>query len=138
MTTENLSLFKALGAKMDYINQRQRIISQNISNADTPGYKPQDLVEVDFRSALKNIDKQRSRNVFVEKTNNGHMTGPNDINDPDSRKQKKTYEVAPVGNAVIMEEQLIKSGRNMVDYNMMTNLYQKNVGMIKTALGRQQ
>ena len=138
MTTENLSLFKALGAKMDYINQRQRVISQNISNADTPNYKPQDLVDVDFRNVLKNIDKQRSKNVYIEKTNNGHMTGANDVNDPDERKQKKTYEVAPVGNAVIMEEQLINAGRNVMDYNLMTNLYQKNVGMIKTALGRQQ
>jgi len=56
----------------------------------------------------------------------------------DPRKQKETYEVAPVGNAVIMEEQLLMAGRTVMDYNMMTNLLQKQTGMIRTALGRQQ
>ena len=35
-----------------------------------------------------------------------------------------------------MEEQLVKAQGNMMDYNMMTNLYQKNVGMIRTSLGQ--
>tara|TARA_B100002003_G_C14029825_1_gene496462 strand:+ start:199 stop:609 length:411 start_codon:yes stop_codon:yes gene_type:complete len=133
MTTNDLSLFRALGAKMDYINQRQRVISQNISNADTPGYKPMDLVEADFDRVLKKVTD--SKKVMIERTSNQHFPPPSEIRDPKSRKQKETYEVAPAGNAVIMEEQLINAGQNMMDYNMMTNLYQKNIAMIRTALG---
>ena len=40
MTIDNIGLFQALGAKMDYLGQRQRIISQNVANSDTPGYQP--------------------------------------------------------------------------------------------------
>ncbi|MCB1721414.1 MAG: flagellar basal body rod protein FlgB [Alphaproteobacteria bacterium] len=135
MTTENIALFKALGAKMDFLNQRQRVISQNIANTDTPGYRPKDLKPVDFGNVLQNVTKGKS-GVRLETTDNLHMPPPGDVRIDDPQKQKRTYEVAPAGNAVIMEEQLINSGQTVMDYNLMTNLYQKNTGMIYTALGR--
>ena len=135
MTTESIALFKALGAKMDFLNQRQRIISQNISNSDTPKYRPKDLVPVDFGKVLGSVTKQGAHSVSLETTKANHMPPPNEIPGARSRKQKETYEVAPVGNAVIMEEQLIKSNQTVADYNLMTSLYQKNVGLIRTALG---
>lgn len=138
MTTENLSLFKAIGAKMEFLNQRQRVLSQNISNADTPGYKPQDLRDLDFRETLKNLEKDRSQSVYINRTDKGHMSPAGEIYDPKSGKQRHTYEVAHAGNAVVLEEQLVKTNANMIDYNLMSNMYQKNMGMLKTALGRSQ
>jgi len=136
MTTQNIGLLKAIGAKMDYLNQRQRVIAQNISNSDTPGYKPQDLVPVDFSNVLKKVSEGKGKlQVNLETTRANHMPPPNEISDPKSKKQKHTYEVAPAGNAVIMEEQLINSGRTVADYNLMSNLLQKNVGMMRMALG---
>lgn len=139
MTTENLALFKALGAKMDFLSQRQKVISQNVSNSDTPGYRPKDIKEADFGKVLKSITQSRggAPNVSMETTNSLHMPTPGDVNVADPRKQKETYEVAPQGNAVIMEEQLIKAGKTVMDYNLMTNLYQKHTGLIRTALGKQ-
>jgi len=138
MTTENIALFKALGSKMDFLNQRQRVISQNIANADTPGYRPHDLVPVDFDRVLKDVtDSTKIPGVYMKVTDEGHSRGIGDVDDPRSRKQKDTYEVAPAGNAVVMEEQLINAGRTVTDYNLMTNLYQKNIAMMRTALGVQ-
>ncbi len=136
MTTESITLFKAIGAKMDYLNQRQKVISQNIANSDTPNFQPMDVKEADFTAVLKNISGKSSSRVSVATTDDSHMpmAGKVDMNDP--KKQRKTYEVAPAGNAVIMEEQMFKSGETMMDYNMMTNLYQKHISLIKTALGR--
>lgn len=133
MTTENLGLFQALGAKMDYLNQRQGVISQNIANADTPGYVPRDLKPVDFSTVLKDVTKGRE-NIQLGTTDDMHMPPPSQVNIADPKKQKETYEVAPAGNAVIVEEQLINSGKTAMDYNLMTNLYQKNIGMLKTAV----
>lgn len=133
MSTESLALFKAIGAKMDYLNQRQRVIAQNISNADTPGYKPQDLVKVDFGDVLKKVNQTNA--VRVDRTDKLHIMPGGDIDDPQSRKMKKTYDVAPAGNAVVMEEQMINSQSTVGDYNLMTSLYQKNIAMIKMSLG---
>jgi flagellar basal-body rod protein FlgB len=133
MTTQDIGLFKALGAKMDYLGQRQRVIAQNVANADTPGYKPQDLKPVDFGIVLKNVTG--SKNVTMAATNPQHVGYQNHIADAKEGKQKKVYEVAPSGNSVIMEEQMLASGATVMDYTLVTSLYQKNVGMIKTALG---
>ena len=134
MTTQNIGLFKALGAKMDYLNQRQSIISQNVENADTPGFRPMDLKEVDFGTVLKGVTKSQG-GVHMVSTNAMHVGGANEVAAAKEGKQKKVYEVAPDGNAVIMEEQMLKSGETVMDYNLMTSLYQKNVSLIKTALG---
>lgn len=133
MTMQDLSLFQALGAKMDYLNQRQGIIAQNVANSDTPGYRPKDLEEYDFSSLLKG--KLGGQAVRVDTTDDLHMPHADKKFDPDSKKQKDTYEVAPAGNAVIIEEQMINSGRNAMDYNLMLNVYKKQVGMFKIALG---
>ena len=49
-------------------------------------------------------------------------------------QQKFTYEVNPSGNAVILEEQLLKMSQNFTDYQFTANLYQKNIQMLKEAL----
>ena len=138
MTTENIALFQALGAKMDFLNQRQRVIAQNIANTDTPGYRPKDMKPVDFSSVLKNVANAGGQNIHLGATKAGHMSAQSDVRVGDSDKQKRTYEVAPSGNAVIMEEQLLNSGQTMADYTLMTSLLRKNMGLINTALGRQQ
>ena len=134
MTTDNIALFKAMGAKMHYLNERQRVISQNIANADTPGYESHDLTKVDFGRVLKKI--AQTNVLSPETTHPNHLPSPHDIDNPEDKEQKISYEIAPDGNAVIMEEQMVKQSQTAVDYNLMTTLYQKNVSMIRTALGR--
>lgn len=137
MTTENIALFKALGAKMNYLAQRQRIISQNIANADTPGYRPHDLKPVNFESVLSGITGEKGGSVTMVSTSPQHIGGAGDIAGPKEARQKMTYEVAPVGNAVVMEEQVINSNQTVMDYNLVTTLLQKNMGLIKISLGIQ-
>lgn len=133
MTTQNLGLFQALNAKMSYLDQRQRVLSQNIANANTPEYKPKDLTKVDFGAVLKEVTD--SNVLRPETTNKMHMPSPSDIDDPKNRKMKKTYDVVPTGNAVVMEEQMVNSAQTITDYNLMTTLFSKNVAMFRTALG---
>ncbi|MGQ0527239.1 MAG: flagellar basal body protein [Alphaproteobacteria bacterium] len=139
MTIQNLSLLKALGVKMGYLNQRQAVISQNVANADTPGYRPKDLQKADFGSLLGDLGQGKGASgvspVKLAVTNVSHMTPGGEGQSAKSLKQKTFYEVAPSGNAVIMEEQLLMAGQTSTDYNLMTSLYQKNIRLIKTALG---
>ena len=133
MTTQNIGLFKALNAKMQYLDTRQKVLAQNVANADTPHYVPKDLSKVDFGRVLQSVTKDNQ--VRVDTTNDMHMPPPNQIDDPKNRSAKLVYEVAPDGNEVSLEEQMVKSSQNTMDYNLMTTLYQKNVNLIKTALG---
>lgn len=135
MSIQNVPLMKAMASKMIYLDKRQGVIAQNMANADTPDYRSQDLTKVDFGSVLKKVTG--SQQVTLAKTDAGHMAGPNDKGNAKDVKDRMTYEVAPDGNAVILEEQMIKANQTSMDYNLLTNLMSKQANMYRLALGRQ-
>jgi flagellar basal-body rod protein FlgB len=133
MDLSNMSLFKLVKGKMDWLTERQTVLAQNIANADTPHYRPNDLKAFTFERALSNT-KQLSPTM----TTAGHMPGQardRDINVTQDRP-KHNFEVAPDGNAVIMEEQMTKLADTGMTYQMVTNLYRKHVGLLRTVVGR--
>ena len=126
---------RAMSAKMNYLNERQGIIAQNMANGDTPGFQSKDLTKVDFGAVLKNVTD--SNRVTLATTQSGHMPDPGQIANAKDKSDKITYEVSPDGNGVIMEEQMVKANETMMDYNLMTSLMNKQVSMYRVALGRQ-
>jgi flagellar basal-body rod protein FlgB len=128
---ENIGLMKGIGGKMAWLNQRQTVISTNIANADTPNYRPSDLTDVDFGDVMRAAKNKPM--IGQVKTNSQHITGRG-VQDPENRESRNVYETAPAENSVVLEEQLIKSQATQADYNLMTNLYRKNIGMIKSVV----
>ena len=51
--------------------------------------------------------------------------------------QRSTFEVSPDGNAVVLEEQTAKLAETALAYQTTSNLSQKYLGMVRTALGTQ-
>jgi flagellar basal-body rod protein FlgB len=154
MTTQNLTLLNAMVQKMDWLEERQKVIAQNISNADTPGYRPNDVMPIDFKSLLSKSTsslslgaasaaggiKMASAAQGLAVTNSAHMNlgGTQNAGAKAMAKQDKhPYEVAPAGNAVVLEEQLLKMNETYTDHRFITNLYQKNIDMLKTAIKSQ-
>lgn len=138
MSIQNLPLMKAMASKVQYLERRQGVISQNIANADTPNYQSKDLTKVDFGAVLKSVSHTSGvRPVSLQVTNSMHMGSPNEAKNAKENKDRMTYEVAPDSNGVIIEEQLVKAGEIQMDYNLLTGLMSKTGMMYKTALGRQ-
>jgi flagellar basal-body rod protein FlgB len=46
------------------------------------------------------------------------------------------YEVTPDGNGVTLEDQMMKLTANQLDYQAVTTLYSRGLGLIRTALKR--
>ncbi len=141
MTTENLSLMQGMLHKMSWLEERQKVLAQNIANADTPNYRPQDLTPIDFKGLLGNSTSSVSLAApKMATTNEKHLSSggaSGTSGQTDAKKQKKTYEVAPAGNSVVLEEQLLKMNENVTDHRLITNLYQKNIDMLKLSLKSQ-
>jgi flagellar basal-body rod protein FlgB len=135
MTTQNIGLFKAIAAKMGFLDKRQSVIAQNVANADTPSYQARDLAPVDFSRVLDKATGAK-KTARIETTHPMHMPSHNEVASPENKAQKITYEVAPAGNAVILEEQMLKSSQTSMDFNLMTTLYQKNMAMLRMAIGQ--
>lgn len=150
MTTENLTVMKGFSDKIGWLESRQKTLAQNIANADTPNYRPLDAVSYDFKDILAMTSSSKlalasgqvggsgaPASPKLDVTDKSHMNInglPGDTQEPDNKKQRRTYETAPAGNSVVLEEQLLKMGENYADHRLMTNLYQKNVDMIKSSL----
>jgi flagellar basal-body rod protein FlgB len=123
---------------MGWLSQRQSILTQNIANADTPDYRPKDLREADFARLAKGFAGRPTR-IAVDRTDPAHVAGqPGARIGLDGRDQRSPYEVAPAGNAVVLEEQAEMAARTALDYQLATNVYKKYVGMVRIALGTPQ
>jgi flagellar basal-body rod protein FlgB len=72
----------------------------------------------------------------LRKTNSGHISHGKSSRAFREEKQKETYETSLDGNAVVIEEQLMKVSETQGHYRLATNLYRKHITMIKAALGR--
>lgn len=129
----NFNVFDALSRRIDWLSQRQTVLSKNVANADTPDYRPHDLEAPGFESALKRALKPMAPQV----TNANHINASVPAReDPDAERQDRTYETAPSGNAVVLEEQMVKVADTQMDHQQMTSLYRKNGQLMKIALGK--
>ena len=55
MAINDLPILSALRTKMQWHQERQRVLAENISNANTPNFKPSDLVEPKFDNKGANV-----------------------------------------------------------------------------------
>jgi flagellar basal-body rod protein FlgB len=135
MDLSKLTLFKLMGAKMSYLGERQKVIAQNIANADTPQYRPSDLKKMDFQSVLRGDQR-----IKMAATHQVHLAGsrPSSAFQVEKAAFGKTYETAPNGNSVVLEEQMMKTAEVQSNYQLAANLYSKNLTMMRTAIGRAQ
>ena len=49
---------------------------------------------------------------------------------------KSGFLTRPAGNAVNLEDQMLKVSANQMDYAAVTSLYSRSLGLIKTAIGK--
>lgn len=136
MDLDRIGILKAITRRMDWIGERQRVLAENVANADTPNYKPRDLKQASFADLVGSNATQLGLKV----TTAGHFPASGGAGAAAWRteKAKGNYEVAPNGNAVNLEEQMMRLAENQADHNLMTNLYRKQVGLLRKALGPRQ
>ncbi len=131
MDLGDIKLFQAIHARMTWLNQRQQVLAQNVANADTPNYMAQDLPEENFYRMLQdNVDHMK-----MASTNGGHLQGSAGKGGL-PRTNNVTGEPSPTGNSVVLEEEMMKVSQTAADYELMSNLYRKSVGLLKLAVGR--
>ena len=142
MTTQDLTLIQAAITKMHWNEARQKVLSQNIANADTPGYQPMDIKPLDFKTLLGSSSSSlpMSGGVQLSTTDPKHLSlggssGSSSL--PAAKKEKNPYETSPSGNSVVLEEQLLKMNQNYADHHMTTVIYQKSIDMLKASLKSQ-
>lgn len=125
-------LFALLSRRAAWLGARQAVLAQNLANADTPSFRPSDLVPFDRALATARPPSPPT----LARTSPAHLAGaaPARPNEPRGRPAG-SWEIAPSGNAVVLEEQMEKLARTHLDHQLVTSLYGKHVAMLRTALG---
>lgn len=126
-----LELFGVMRNKMSFMNERQRIIAQNIANANTPGYKTRDI-KVDFSDVLN----QTTGKTQLKRTDPMHLGGT--TSGIYGVREIENMAVKPNGNNVVLEDELLKLQENNQSFQTTAELYKKMSGMLRSAIGQGQ
>ncbi len=132
MPIYDVPLFSMLRTRMQWHQDRQQVLADNVANADMPKFRPRDLVPPEINKP--SLGKSAPLNVM--QTDSGHLSGLSGNNSAQFRTTTGGYEVRPSGNAVDLEDEMIKVAANQMDYQTATTLYSRSLNLLKTALGR--
>jgi flagellar basal-body rod protein FlgB len=135
MAMNDLPILSALRTKMQWHQERQRVLAENISNSDTPNFKPRDLVEPKFDSRGSTIGGAMGTLPML-RTSTSHIAAAGAADSFDNDHGKSGFQTRPAGNAVNLEDQMMKVSANQMDYAAATSLYSRSLGLLKTAIGK--
>jgi flagellar basal-body rod protein FlgB len=130
MAITDIPIFGMLREKMQWHQQRQRLLAENVANADTPGFRPKDLREPDFRNPAP------PGSIGLSRSNATHIAGVGDTASSFQVERDGKFDVRPAGNAVSIEDEMMKVAQNQMDFQAATALYSRSLGLIKTAFGK--
>ena len=133
MNLADIPLFSMLKGRLGYLSDRQKIISENVANSATPGYRPHDLKPFSFESQLKAAASGAGVQAMTQP---GHMQAPNARRSSSGMKPIKTSdsEMTMDGNNVVLEEEMMKMTDARMNYDAAIGFYQKSLGMLRTAI----
>ncbi len=131
MAISNIPIFSMLRTRMHWHQERQRLLAENVANADTPKFRPRDLAP----PALEQ-NRPASASLALARTSSGHLASPAAGSSSFQLDRKGSFEVRPAGNAVNLEDEMLKVASNQMDYQAAVALYTRGLGLIKSALGK--
>jgi flagellar basal-body rod protein FlgB len=147
MDFSKIPLFQGLVQKMGWLGQRQQVLARNIANVNTPGFKSKDIEAPDFSALLERGGASGNGGTMARQTASVPLTVTHPRHMPaapgDEPTPAKEFDIdtkdAPKrisGNAVVLENELMKVGKTAMDYQLSTNIYKRYVAMFRMALGR--
>lgn len=123
----NIELFRLSQALSGHATSRLNLISQNVANADTPGYQGKDIAP--FTTLIRD-DKPYAN---LRQTRPGHMTAPLSARDIGVDVQAS---VSPNGNSVSVEKELLKAAEVHQQHDRALAIYKSALTILRTSIGR--
>ena len=128
MGVADLPLLQQIKGRLGWLDERQRVVAQNVANSDTPGYVARDLkAPTDFARAMA-----EGGGLRMTRTSAAHISPPGPVtrfNASDAPDSETTLD----GNSVVVEEQMLKMAESRMAYDAAIGFYQKSMQMIRMA-----
>ena len=134
----DLSAFNLLTSRLDMLGQRQKSVAENVANANTPGYVPEDVDMTTFERSVSRYQNPSVGRVGLATTSSQHLKGSPPASPNVQTVAQPDSEVTMDGNAVVVEEQMLKLNQIRTDFDAAIGLYQKGLSMIHMAARKPQ
>ncbi|HML28381.1 MAG TPA: flagellar basal body protein [Hyphomicrobium sp.] len=108
-----MQLFNLAFRQNEWLAQRQSVISSNVANANTPGYKAKDV---------ESFDAAMRQSVPMAATNEQHFSSPGFDAVGSQENGDGQAEVFVSGNDVNLEQEFLKSNDVMRSYTLNTQI----------------
>ncbi|MGB7240832.1 MAG: FlgB family protein [Sulfitobacter sp.] len=127
---ENLDIFRMSHAMAVHAGQKQAVSAQNVANADTPGYRAQDLPAFKETyqatpAAPSMLRATRARHL------NASVTGQQFVAIDDKQSPS-----APNGNSVSLETEMLRSAAAKSQHDRALAIYKASLSILRTTIGR--
>ncbi|OOY08058.1 hypothetical protein BMI89_14360 [Thioclava sp. F36-7] len=120
---DTISFFNLASDRMQWLAARQKVLAENIANADTPNYRARDVT--DFQSFLEKSDANRSTGGPLHETTVETVGG------------SSAWDSSLDGNDVALEQQSVMASENADQYRLAANLYRKAYQLLNAASGKE-
>jgi len=127
-----ISFDKLLGVHDDALvlrSKRTELLAANIANADTPGYKAQDI---DFKQAMQNAQNGDDSSFKMRTTSSKHIQGNNSPIDGEI-KYRMNSQPSVDGNTVETHVEKAEFAKNALEYSYTLEMLNKKFSGIKKA-----
>ena len=126
---DNLEILRMSQGLAKHAGTRQELIARNVANADTPGYRAQDV------ASFSETYRSSSDSAALRVTRPGHVDasapGPAQARPVDAPGSS-----APNGNTVSIETEMVKATGVRQDFDMALAIYKSSLDILRSAIGR--
>jgi flagellar basal-body rod protein FlgB len=123
---------KALTTALNFREMRQELISTNVANANTPGFKAKKMDFEEASARALDVDGQMQMGVTDERHHNVGNGGFNNL-EPEIYDDPNGV-VSENGNTVDVEAEMAKMAENKLMYDTLVQLINKKMGLMKYAI----
>ena len=120
---ESLKIVKMAHAMAEHAGARQALVSQNIANADTPGYKAKDLSG--FGQTFQDAGAMRA-------TRPGHIGAQSSIA---GQVVQSSMTEDPNGNTVSLDREMVRGVEIRQEHDMALSIYRATSDILRAGLG---
>ncbi len=126
---ERLNVFNIAYSMATHAGKRQALVSENIANADTPGYHAKDIKP--FTEVFAAGETQRD----MVATRGSHLHGA-DGSGFDWAVQEDRSNLDPNDNSVSVEEQILNGVEAKRQHDRALAIYRSSMNILRASLGR--
>lgn len=125
---ENLDVFKMSSAMARHAGQSQALISQNVANADTPGFKGREM------PPFAALYAPSGPAIVQRATRAQHLNGAS--SDAAMAPQEMRGGNSPNGNGVSLETELLKAAEAKSHHDRALAIYKSALDVLRATIGK--